>query len=185
MYMYIHVHPYLHYYTDSYTYIHVHMYMYIHTCISVYVHVHTYMYILTYITTQTVIHTCTTCTCTYIQVHPNMYSCTPLLTLLLLIITYCNFTLIHSHTIKKNMIEWERSGMWPLSCYTHMDSCPCLPGFEDYSQEEVRWQAYITETQGNSQNYVCMYVCVCVCMYECMCVCIRDGQYFDYCDNRD
>lgn len=58
------------------------------------------------------------------------------------------------HTIKKNMVEWERSGMWPLSCYTHMDSCPCLPGFVDYSPEEVRWQAYITEIQGNSQNYL-------------------------------
>ena len=43
--------------------------------------------------------------------------------------------------------------MWALSCYGPLCS-KCLPDFDDYSQEEIRLEAYQCNTTGNPQSYV-------------------------------
>lgn len=52
------------------------------------------------------------------------------------------------------MDEWNKSSMWPLSCYAYFRETPCLPGFADVSPEELRWEAYQAKASGNSQQYL-------------------------------
>ena len=49
-----------------------------------------------------------------------------------------------SDAVKNDMVTWEQSNMWPLSCYTFAQRLPCLEG---------------------------MYECACV--RACVCACVR------------
>ena len=61
---------------------------------------------------------------------------------------------ICSAQIRVDMEEWNKSSMWPLSCYAYFRETPCLPGFADVSPEELRWEAYQAKASGNSQQYL-------------------------------
>ena len=52
------------------------------------------------------------------------------------------------------MEEWNKSSMWPLSCYAYFKETPCLPGFTDVSPEELRWEAYQAKVSGKSEHYL-------------------------------
>ena len=43
--------------------------------------------------------------------------------------------------------------MWPFSCYGARGSEKSLPGFVEFSQEELRWEAYCANTAGAPQSY--------------------------------
>merc|ERR1719494_815775 len=45
-------------------------------------------------------------------------------------------------SIKKDLVMWENSGIWPFSCYSFHGSEPCLTGFMEFSPEELRHEAY-------------------------------------------
>ena len=60
----------------------------------------------------------------------------------------------HSAQIRLDMEEWNKSSMWPLSCYAYFRETPCLPGFADVSPEELRWEAYRAKASGNSEHYL-------------------------------
>lgn len=64
--------------------------------------------------------------------------------------------------MKVDISLWIQRGMWPLSSYVPSPSAcqtMSLKGFEDYSQEEIRWQAVIATSQRNLEAYVsdCSY----------------------------
>ncbi|KDR20053.1 nucleoporin-like protein 2 [Zootermopsis nevadensis] len=42
----------------------------------------------------------------------------------------------------QEVIESEKGGQWPLSCFAPIGERPCFPGCEDYSPEEIRWKMY-------------------------------------------
>lgn len=71
-----------------------------------------------------------------------------------LIFLSLSFLLLISDTVKVDISLWIQRGIWPLSSYTPSISQTTLKGFEDYSQEEVRWQAVIATSQRNSEAYV-------------------------------
>ena len=52
------------------------------------------------------------------------------------------------------MDEWNKSSMWPLSCYAYFKEMPCLPGFTDVSPDELRWEAYRAKATGNSEHFL-------------------------------
>ena len=57
--------------------------------------------------------------------------------------------------IKIDISLWLQRGIWPLSSYTPSPFvCQSLPGFDDFSQEEIRWEGQIAALQRNPQAYV-------------------------------
>ena len=62
--------------------------------------------------------------------------------------------ILHSAQIRIDMEEWNKSSIWPLSCYAYSGKTPCLPGFADVSPEELRWEAYRAKASGNSEHYL-------------------------------
>lgn len=49
------------------------------------------------------------------------------------------FLVVCRETVKKDMQEWQHSGIWPFSCYGPVGGKPNVPGFEDISPEEHRY----------------------------------------------
>ncbi|XP_064597280.1 uncharacterized protein LOC135463776 [Liolophura sinensis] len=56
--------------------------------------------------------------------------------------------------ISADMENWEPSHTWIFSCYTYYKDGSCLPGMDDISPEELRFEAYEAEKSGNGQLYV-------------------------------
>lgn len=66
--------------------------------------------------------------------------------------------------MKEDGSTWEKGGQWLFSCYAPLlrraakvpfnQNEENLPGFEDYSPEELRWEAMTSNATGNFQGYV-------------------------------
>ncbi|KAK9294864.1 hypothetical protein QLX08_010675 [Tetragonisca angustula] len=50
--------------------------------------------------------------------------------------------------VAKEMLNAERGGQWLLSCFAPLKDKPCIPGMEDLSPEEVRWEMYQAQNNG-------------------------------------
>jgi len=58
------------------------------------------------------------------------------------------------NTVKQDMETWQKSGQWAFSCYSVAKDCPSIPGLLDYSQEELRYEAYTClKSSGNLNEY--------------------------------
>ncbi|XP_066584255.1 uncharacterized protein [Prorops nasuta] len=64
---------------------------------------------------------------------------------------YCQYEHINNFGIRRQSLAQvvaedihlaEKGGQWLLSCYAPLKGIPCLPGMEDLSPEEVRWEMY-------------------------------------------
>ncbi|KPP68541.1 nucleoporin-like protein 2-like, partial [Scleropages formosus] len=54
-------------------------------------------------------------------------------------------------TVHKDMEIWETSGQWLFSCYSILKAS--IPGFPEYSPEELRMEYYKCRETGNLQTY--------------------------------
>ncbi|KAL4629747.1 nucleoporin-like protein 2-like [Arapaima gigas] len=59
---------------------------------------------------------------------------------------------VKSETVQKDMDIWENSGQWLFSCYSILKAS--IPGFPEYSPEELRLEYYKCREMGNLQTYV-------------------------------
>ncbi|XP_012526112.1 nuclear pore complex protein DDB_G0274915 isoform X2 [Monomorium pharaonis] len=50
--------------------------------------------------------------------------------------------------VAKEVLLAERGGQWLLSCFAPLKERPCIPGMEDLSPEEVRWEIYEAQKNG-------------------------------------
>ncbi|XP_012146405.2 uncharacterized protein LOC100881362 isoform X1 [Megachile rotundata] len=50
--------------------------------------------------------------------------------------------------VAKEILSAERGGQWLLSCFAPLKDRPCIPGMEDLSPEEVRWEIYQAQKNG-------------------------------------
>ncbi|XP_018060308.1 PREDICTED: nuclear pore complex protein DDB_G0274915-like [Atta colombica] len=50
--------------------------------------------------------------------------------------------------VAKEVLLAERGGQWLLSCFAPLKERPCIPGMEDLSPEEVRWEIYNAQKNG-------------------------------------
>ncbi|XP_012169799.1 nuclear pore complex protein DDB_G0274915 isoform X2 [Bombus terrestris] len=50
--------------------------------------------------------------------------------------------------VAKEMLNAERGRQWLLSCFAPFKDKPCIPGMEDLSPEEVRWEMYQAQNNG-------------------------------------
>ncbi|XP_062520824.1 nucleoporin NUP42-like [Corticium candelabrum] len=57
------------------------------------------------------------------------------------------------NTIHCDMDEWGRSDIWQLSSYSVRGSDVCIGDFEEFSQEEIRWEAYQAKTIERVPEY--------------------------------
>lgn len=44
--------------------------------------------------------------------------------------------------IAQEVLQSEKGGQWPLSCFAPIKERQCFPGWEDHSPEEIRWKMY-------------------------------------------
>ena len=66
--------------------------------------------------------------------------------------------------VEKDSFEWENGKQWPFSVYAPLfgrvlpnavrRSEENLPGFTDFSQEELRWEAKMADSNGQVQDYI-------------------------------
>lgn len=56
----------------------------------------------------------------------------------------------------KEVLSAERGGQWLLSCFAPLKQRPCIPGMEDLSPEEVRWEMYQAQKNGMVEQAVCI-----------------------------
>lgn len=61
--------------------------------------------------------------------------------------------------VAKEVLLAERGGQWLLSCFAPLRDRPSIPGMEDVSPEEIRWEMYQAQKSGVveqavSQNYI-------------------------------
>ena len=59
--------------------------------------------------------------------------------------------------VAKEMLNAERGGQWLLSCFAPLKDKPCIPGMEDLSPEEVRWEIYQAQNNGMVEQAVSIY----------------------------
>ncbi|XP_076671552.1 uncharacterized protein LOC143370387 isoform X2 [Andrena cerasifolii] len=50
--------------------------------------------------------------------------------------------------VAKEVLSAERGGQWLLSCFAPLKQRPCIPGMDDLSPEEVRWEMYQAQKNG-------------------------------------
>lgn len=50
--------------------------------------------------------------------------------------------------VAKEILIAEKGGQWLLSCFAPIKEKPCIPGMEDLSPEEVRWEMYKAQSSG-------------------------------------
>lgn len=55
---------------------------------------------------------------------------------------------ITAFVVAHEVFTAERSGQWLLSCFAPFKERPCIPGMEDLSPEEVRWEMYQAQQNG-------------------------------------
>lgn len=53
----------------------------------------------------------------------------------------------------QEVVQSEKGGQWPLSCFAPIKERSCFPGWEDYSPEEVRWKMYEAVKDGTLPEY--------------------------------
>lgn len=64
--------------------------------------------------------------------------------------------------VAKEILNAERGRQWLLSCFAPFKEKPCIPGMEDLSPEEVRWEMYQAQNNGmvdqavSIHNYFCL-----------------------------
>ncbi|XP_017880382.1 nuclear pore complex protein NUP98A-like isoform X2 [Ceratina calcarata] len=63
--------------------------------------------------------------------------------------------------VAKEVLNAERGGQWMLSCFAPLKEKPCIPGMEDVSPEEVRWEMYQAEKNGMSDQAKLHYQQMC------------------------
>ncbi|PSN32973.1 hypothetical protein C0J52_24870 [Blattella germanica] len=44
--------------------------------------------------------------------------------------------------VVQEVLQSEKGGQWPLSCFAPIKERQCFPGWEDHSPEEIRWMMY-------------------------------------------
>ncbi|XP_063990221.1 nuclear pore complex protein DDB_G0274915-like isoform X2 [Diachasmimorpha longicaudata] len=54
--------------------------------------------------------------------------------------------------VAEEVLAAERSGQWLLSCFGPFKEQGCIPGMEDVSPEEVRWEIYQAQKNGNVEQ---------------------------------
>ena len=54
----------------------------------------------------------------------------------------------------KEVLLAERGGQWLLSCFAPLKERSCIPGMEDLSPEEVRWEIYNAQKNGMVEQAV-------------------------------
>eukprot|EP00076_Gallus_gallus_P038259 XP_025003797.1 nucleoporin-like protein 2 [Gallus gallus] len=52
------------------------------------------------------------------------------------------------------MATWESSGQWMFSCYSPEKGKPNVPGFGEFSAEEVRLEYYNCSANNNTGYYI-------------------------------
>ncbi|XP_071538777.1 uncharacterized protein [Panulirus ornatus] len=55
--------------------------------------------------------------------------------------------------VSGEMNQWERSGQWLVSCFAPLKAHPLIPGFSDFSPEELRVLAYKALKTNTSNSY--------------------------------
>jgi Uncharacterized conserved protein, contains RING and CCCH-type Zn-fingers len=55
--------------------------------------------------------------------------------------------------VMQEVVQSEKGGQWPLSCFAPIKERSCFPGWEDYSPEEVRWKMYEAVQSGTLTEY--------------------------------
>jgi hypothetical protein len=53
----------------------------------------------------------------------------------------------------QEVVQSEKGGQWPLSCFAPLKERSCFPGWEDYSPEEIRWKMYEAVQSGTLAEY--------------------------------
>jgi len=53
----------------------------------------------------------------------------------------------------QEVVQSEKGGQWPLSCFAPIKERSCFPGWEDYSPEEIRWKMYEAVQNGTLPEY--------------------------------
>lgn len=53
----------------------------------------------------------------------------------------------------QEVVQSEKGGQWPLSCFAPLKERSCFPGWEDYSPEEIRWKMYEAVQNGTLPEY--------------------------------
>lgn len=53
----------------------------------------------------------------------------------------------------QEVVQSEKGGQWPLSCFAPIKERSCFPGWEDCSPEEVRWKMYEAVQCGTLPEY--------------------------------
>lgn len=56
--------------------------------------------------------------------------------------------------VAKEILIAEKGGQWLLSCFAPIKEKPCIPGMEDLSPEEVRWEMYKAQSSGMVEQAV-------------------------------
>ncbi|XP_054268027.1 nucleoporin NUP42-like isoform X1 [Macrosteles quadrilineatus] len=51
--------------------------------------------------------------------------------------------------VLRDITQLEKGGQWQLSCYSPLKELPNMPGLEDYSPEELRWECYKALQNGS------------------------------------
>ena len=73
------------------------------------------------------------------------------------IIIIINVNLLHfqySLQVAEEVLLAERGGQWLLSCYGPFKERKSIPGMEDVSPEEVRWEMYQAQKSGTVDQIV-------------------------------
>jgi hypothetical protein len=55
--------------------------------------------------------------------------------------------------IWSDMTEWDSNGIWQLSSYSYFGNEQCIGSFEEFSQEEIRWEAYQAKSLDRVLEY--------------------------------
>lgn len=56
--------------------------------------------------------------------------------------------------VAEEVLQAERGGQWLLSCYGPFKEKKCIPGMDDYSPEEIRWEMYQAQKNGTADQVV-------------------------------
>lgn len=56
--------------------------------------------------------------------------------------------------VAKEVLLAERGGQWLLSCFAPLKERSSIPGMEDLSPEEVRWEMYQAQKSGTVEQSV-------------------------------
>lgn len=78
-----------------------------------------------------------------------------------------NLNCKNSLVVAEDVLAAERGGQWLFSCFGPFKEQPSIPGMEDLSPEEVRWEMYQAEKKGTVDQVVSF-------------LCFETNQYFNF-----